>query len=436
MPDHVVVVGANHRTSSADLRDRIFIDDASAPAFLERLKAGGIDQAIVLSTCDRVEVQMVAVAPQEARTTVARALAEGAALSREEIEAGLYLHEGAAAVRHILAVASSLDSVVVGEPQVLGQVRSGRQLARRAGMVGPELDAVLQAAFATAKRVRSETEIGQRPVTVVAAATQIARDVHGDIARCAGVLVGTGEMGEFLAGELLQRGLARVTVVAANARRAAAVARRLGGHYAEIDELVAVLAGAEVVIGCAGSGRYLVTGEMMEEVQRRRRRRPVLVLDVAVPSDVEPAVSRVDDTYLYDLEDLEQVALAGKANRQAAAEAAWRIVEEELETFLRGRAARRAVPTLVALRERFEAARREVLAQTGTGDAEEATRLLVNRLLHAPSAALRDAAADDDALLDTAVRRLFGLDGDAGRDDEEDGGEELTEEADKQERQR
>jgi glutamyl-tRNA reductase len=413
-PAQYVVVGANHRSSSVTLRDMIFVEDGAAPSVLRALREGGMSQAILLSTCDRIEVQGLAEDPAVARAAVTAVLAARAGAEAPLLESQLYCHTGAPALRHIFAVAASLDSAIVGEPQVLGQVKAAHRLARDAGLVGSELEAALQAAYGSAKRIRTETAVAQGPVSIVTTAIELAREVHGELAPLTGLLVGTGDMGQLVAEELKRAGLGRLMVAAANATRAETLARQLEGHYTDFATLAAALTEADVVMACAGTGRYLLTGEMMEQVLRRRRRRPVYLIDLGVPSDVEPAVNRVDDAYLYDLADLERTALAGQTTRATSAEEAWRILDEELAAFLRGRAERAAVPTLVALRRHFEALRDQVLAQAGGAGAAEATRLLVNRLLHDPSEALRalagettDAAARAQA--EQLLRRLFRL---------------------------
>lgn len=413
-PAQYVVVGANHRSSSVTFRDMIFVDDAAAPALLRGLGERGLAQALLLSTCDRVEVQGVAADPDAAHDAVAAVIAARAGLDPATLKGQLYRLSAEEAVRHIFAVAASLESAIVGEPQVLGQIKASHRLARDAGTVGSELEAALQAAYGAAKRVRTETAIAAGPVSIVATAVEVAREVHGELGALAGLLIGTGDMGQLMAEELQRAGLGRLTVAAARPARAEALARQLGGHYTDIASVAAALGEADVVIACAGSGRYLVTGEMMEQALRRRRRRPVYLIDLGVPSDIEPSVNRIDDAYLYDLGDLERVALAGHASRAEAAQAAWRIVDEEVAAFLRGRAERAAVPAVVALRRHFEALREQVLAQAGATDAAEATRLLVNRLLHDPSEALRALAAetgggDERALAERLLRRLFRL---------------------------
>jgi len=435
-PAHCVVVGATHRNSTATLRDRLFVEDAAAPAVLRALQAAGLTQAILLSTCDRVEVQAITAEPEAARGAVASVLARRAGLEPAAVAAALEIRSGEQALRHVFAIAASLGSAVMGEPQVLGQVKAAHRLARDAGMVGGELEAVLQAAYAAAKRVRSETSIAAGPVTIAATAIAMARQVHGELEPQAGLLIGAGDMGQFLAERLRQAGLGSLTVATRNAARAEALARELGGHHVDFDALAAALPGADIVICCAGTGRYLITGEMMEQALRRRRRRPVYLIDAATPSDVEPAVNRVDDAYLYDLADLERLALAGQTSRAESAESAWRILDEEVASFLRERAERSAVPVLTALRRRFEALREQVLAHEGGRDPETATRLLLNRLLHDPSEELRGLAAEADgsnmsAAAERLLARLFRLDAPPAANEDGSSG---AEPADKEER--
>jgi glutamyl-tRNA reductase len=260
---------------------------------------------------------------------------------------------------------------------------------------------------------------------VAAVAAQLVRDLHGDLARSAGLIVGAGEMGEFLAEHLRQAGLARWTVAHGSLRRAELVAHRFGGHFVGLDQLEAALARADVVLAALGAGRPVVDELLARAALRARRQRPILFIDAGVPRDVDPAVAKVEDAYLYDLDDLERLALEGRAGRVAAADQAWAIVETEVTAFRAGQAARQAVPALVALRQRFEAVRAEVLAAGGL-DAAEATRLLINRLLHDPSEALRRLAAesDDPAAAEALLRRLFAMNDDAApavepADDEE-----------------
>lgn len=391
-PGRLIVVGANHRSSSLALRDSLFVEDAEAPVVLARLRAGGVDEALVLSTCDRVEVQAIHADREAALAVVTAVLAERVGLPPADLGPQLYVHWDQDAVRHVFTVTASLDSQVIGEPQVLGQVKASHRIAREAGMTGSALEALLQAAYGAAKRVRSETAIGERPVSIAAAAVQLARDLHGDLGRCAGLLIGAGEMGELVAGELQAGGLRELTVIHPTEARAQATARSLDCHFAPFGDMARLLATADVVLAALGRRQYVLSADMVTGALRQRRHRPVLVVDAGIPGDVEPAVNRIDEAFLYDINDLEQVAMAGRANREAEAQAAWRIVDAEVAAFLHGRAERAAAPALTRLRAHFETIRAGVLDDAGS-DAERATRLLVNRLLHGPSRAMRALAA-------------------------------------------
>jgi len=434
-PGRPLIVGANHRSSSLALRDGLFVEDAEAPAFLARLRAGGIGEALVLSTCDRVEVQAIHADREAAVRAVTAALAERAGVAAADLSPQLYVHWDQDAVRHIFTVTASLDSQVIGEPQVLGQVKASHRIAREAGMTGSVLEALLQAAYGAAKRVRSETAIGERPVSIAAAAVQLARDLHGDLGRCAGLLIGAGEMGELVAGELRKGGLRELTVIHPTEARAQAAARGLDCHFAPYGDMARLLPAADVVLAALGRRQHVLSADMVRAALRQRRHRPVFVVDAGIPGDVEPAVNRIDEAFLYDLGDLERVAMEGRANREAEARAAWRIVDDEVAAFLHGRAERAAAPALTRLRAHFEAIRAGVLDDAG-GDAERATRLLVNRLLHGPSRAMRALAAGrtphaparpggpvafdlDEA--ERTLNHLFGLDGPDGGTNAPDG---------------
>jgi glutamyl-tRNA reductase len=386
--------GLDHRSSPLELRDRVFIPEGELPGFHAELRRAGIEQAIVLSTCDRIEVQGVHADPAAATAALTRLLAERAGVL--SLHRHVYTHTDAAALRRIFGVAAALESQVLGEPQVLGQVKAAHQTAQAARLMGPELEQILQAAYGAAKRTRNETAIGQRPVTLASAAIQLARDVHGDIARCSGLLVGAGELGELLVEQLKSAGLRSLAVTGPHKLRAEETARRLASHVFSFDGLETRLADADIVVTALGSGAHIITASMMERVMVRRRRRPVFIVDLGVPADVEPAVEPLDGVFRYDLDDLEHVTITGRASRGAAAADAWAIVDEELAALGRARAERDAVPAVVALRRHFEAVRAQVLRQAN-GDAARATELLVNRLLHDPSEVLRRIASGEQA---------------------------------------
>lgn len=406
-----VVIGANHRSASLGLRDQLFVDDEAAAAFLLGCKERGLHEAMVLSTCDRVEVWASHHDAEVAEGAVCAAFAAKAGLPEAALASQLYTLSGGEAVRHAFAVTASCDSLVIGEPHILGQVKTAHRLARDAATCGPELETILQAAFAAAKRVRSDTHIGEGPVSIAAAAVQMARDLHGDLAKCKGLLVGAGDMGELVAESLLAAGLSWLAVTAPRASRAEAVAETLGGHVIAFEDLKEALANADVVVSAVGTRNVMLAADAVTAALKKRRRKPIFLVDAGIPGDIEPAVNRVDGAFLYDLSDLERVALEGRATREQAARAAWAILEDELNGFLKGRAARAAVPALVSLRHRFEETRDAVLAEAG-GNAEEATRLLINRLLHAPTETMKDVAAEgaEWQAMEKTLKKLFRLD--------------------------
>ena len=408
-----VVVGANHRSSAAATRDRLFVEPERIPALLERLRARGMTQAVLLSTCARVEVQGAHEDPAGAARLVRAMFAEISGLGEAEIGAETYMLEGEDAVRHMFRVAAALDSPVVGEPQVTGQVKEGHALARAAGTTGPETESALQAAYAAAKRVRTETAIGAGPVSIAAAAVQLARDVHGDLDRCQGLWIMGGDMGELIVEHVLAAGLGRLTVTASVAARAAAAAREHRAHHAPLDRLPELLAESDIVIASLGTGEVVISADAMETALAARRRRPVFVIDVAVPNGVAPAVNDLDGAFLYDLDDLEGITHRHRVGRDAAAEEARDLIDAEVSNYVLSRAGREAAPTIAAIRRHFEAARDEVLRETPGADAEDATRRLINRLLHRPSRGLDELArsgASGEA--ERLLRRLFGLAGD------------------------
>ena len=390
--DRYLVVGANHQSSSLTLRDRLFVEDAEAPGFLAQLANAGVPRAIVISTCDRIDIVTAIPDPHDAAERIVTALAERAGMDGAALTIELYTHIDDDAVRHVFATAASLDSQILGEPQVLGQFKACHVLARDAGMSNGELETLIQAAYGAAKRVRNETAIGHHPVSMAAAAVQAARDLHGDLANVTGVLIGAADMGVTIAEQFVAGGLGDLTVMHPREKRAEAIARLLGCHVTTIDHMADAIATADIVISAVGTRRRLLDADMFRAAGRRRRHRPILIVDAAVPGDVDPAVNRLDEAFLYDIDDLERAALRGLASRDAEADIAWRIVDEEVAAFKRGRAERAAVPVLTLLREHFEETRRQVL-EIAPDEAEKVSRLLINRLLHRPSETLRDMAA-------------------------------------------
>ncbi|MCR4377671.1 MAG: glutamyl-tRNA reductase [Rhodospirillales bacterium] len=406
-----IVVGANHRSSSMAMRDRIFVEEARIPALLAKLGDKGVRQAILLATCDRVEAIGITDNAAAFAAAVLEILAAEGECPVEELQAQTYTLTDAQAVEHLFAVTASLDSLMVGEPQIVGQVKAAHRIARETGFVKAELETCMQAAYSAAKRVRTETRIGEGPVSMAASAVQIARDLFGDLKRCRVLLLGTGDMGELIARDMQAIGLDSLTVVHPRPGRAGYLARELGAHEASFETLQTVLNETDIVLTALGSRHFQLEKQMVAAAIKARRSRPIFIVDAGVPGDVDPAVEELDDAFVYGLGDLEQVALKGRAGREQEAALARDIIAGEAAAFLHNRAERAAVPALTRLHARFELERRQAVLDAG-GDAEKATRLLVGRLLHRPSEAMRRIAAGDEAAwarLEFALEKLFEL---------------------------
>ncbi|HBC09600.1 MAG TPA: glutamyl-tRNA reductase [Rhodospirillaceae bacterium] len=402
------VAGVNHRTSSLGLRDQMFIEDEAVPGVLARLRDAGVAEAVLLSTCDRVEVVGADPDPDAAADKVLGVLAVETQVPLADLKAQAHIAVDEAAVLHLFNIAASLASLVIGEPQVLGQVKAAHRMAKEAGLPKGVLDALLQAAYSAAKRVRTETGVGEGPVSIAAVATMLVQDLHGDLEGVSVLLVGAGDMGEMVAEDMIGEGLTNLTVIHPRERRAKRTARVLNCNYDLFENLADLVPKTDVLIAALGGGGRIVEKSLVAAALKARRRRPILVVDTAVPGDVDPAVHDLDDAYVYDFGDLERIAMEGLVGRGAEAQAAQRIVDEEVRAFLNGRRERDAGPLVTGLRQYFEDHRAQALAEAG-GDAEKATHLLVARLLHGPSTRLRRAAAEADLDLAAAERLIAHL---------------------------
>jgi len=420
---NLLLLGLSHRTATLELRERYAVDDPQ-PALVKLARSDEIEEAVVLSTCNRVEVLVATDDLEAARVRVRsffeRELAPQEAGHARELDAALYELHDSAAVRHTFRVACSADSQVVGEPQILGQVKDAYRAAVASGACGPILSRLYQRAFATAKRVRNETKIAERPISVARVAVQLAEQIFESLAEKSALLVGAGEMIELALESLVKSGLAAVRVANRTPARAAALAARFGASAHGLDELPQLLAHSDVVLTCIGGHEPVLTAPLFAAALRERRSRPIFAIDIGVPRNIDPSADRLEGIYLYDLDDLQGVARANAEERHREVERAETIVLEEQQRFDGWLGALAAVPTIRALVERGEAIRSRELERAVAGLAlgerereafEMATRAIVNKLLHAPLARLR-AEQDREAGLAQleAARVLFGLD--------------------------
>lgn len=403
-----MIVGANHKDAPELLRDRLQGTEADQLRLAMRCREIGLDQAAVMATCDRCEVWTVVDDPGAVAPQLAELIAEAADLPVAEVGPQLHLFTGGQALRYAFAVAASLESQILGEPQVLAQVKDAHRIASRLGLLGPDLDAVFRSAISVGKKVRAETDIAQESVSMAACVTALCRQVFGAPGNISGLILGDSELGEFVMQHLIEAGLTRWTVVHRSAERAAAWAtRHRGSHAATLDELPRLLPGADITLGALDGPRTAITADQVKAAVRVRRRAPMLFVDLAVPGDIDPKVNDVNDAFLYSLDDLERLAMRGRHEREAAAKAAWDIIDLTVAGFERQFDARAMAPALSALKAHFDAERERLLTEQPGLDAAEATRRLISRLLHRPMVAIRESAPDSG--LEDAALRLFGI---------------------------
>ncbi len=427
----LLLLGMNHRTAPLAVRERYAPVDGHA--LLEKLVADdAIAEAALVATCNRVEViaavRDAAAARHRLRAFFSRDLDRDAGRSDPALEGSLYDYADAAAVRHLFRVAASIDSMVVGEPQILGQVKDAWRESLACGACGPLLSRLFQHAFSAAKRVRSETRIAERPISVAKVAAELALEVFEDLEEKAALLLGAGEMIELALERLRDAGLGRVRVVNRTPARAEALAARFDASAHGLDALPELLASSDVVLTGIATDAPLLGRREFEAALATRRRRPIFVVDLGVPRNVAPEVDALDEVYRYDVDDLSGAAAANAEERRREVTLAEALVAEEEQRFAGWMAALAAVPTIRDLRRRAESIRTRELERVAArlaldpeqrAGVEALTRAIVNKLLHPPLARLREHSEREPGLAALEeVRALFGLDDPEPRDDE------------------
>ncbi len=416
----LIALGLNHLTAPVSLREQVAFDAAVAPEALDDLRRQpGIEEALILSTCNRTELYCSVAEGAEA---VPQAwLSRQQRLTPQRLDEFLYRHHEDDAVRHMFRVATGLDSMVLGEPQILGQVKDAYQQARTAQTLRAPMDRLLQHTFAVAKRVRTDTRIGAHTVSVAYTAVRLAEQVFTDLKQACVLLIGAGETIELAARHLADKGVRRLIVANRTLENAQELASRYSGYAIALHDLPQHLAEADIVIASTASRLPVVTRPMVAQAIAARRRRPMFMVDIAVPRDIEPEVGKLDDVFLYGIDDLKQVIDENRRSRESAAREAEAIIDLQVERYMSWRRALTLRNPAVDMRSAAEAQRDEVLEKARAMLArgrppEEAlaflANTLTNKLLHAPSARLRDAALAGDLDLLHAAGRLYGLDAD------------------------
>jgi glutamyl-tRNA reductase len=418
----LLVTGISHKRTPMEIRERVYFDESDLRTPVLELKARKeIEEAVLVSTCNRMEVYARTDDFDQAVSSIQEFIGQFHEVPQAILKEHGYAMKTKEAVRHAFRVSSALDSMVVGEPQILGQVKESYRVAQETGSTGIYLNHLFERSFAVAKRVRTETRIGENAVSVSYAAVELARKIFGDLDAQRVMLVGTGEMAELATQHLVQLGARGVVVANRSIERAEVLADRFGGRAVDINHVEAELVVADIVLCSTGAPHAVIHRETVQRVIRRRRNRPMFFIDIAIPRDVEPSVQDIGNVYLYNIDDLEHVVVANIQEREREAARAEVLIDEESAAFLRWMETLEVVPTIVSLRERAEAVRLKEVADLRSRlkglspEAEEAvdalTASLVNKLLHSPITELKRRAAGEDAPTFLRVTRsLFGLD--------------------------
>lgn len=417
----VVVVGLNHRTAPIEIRECLaFPEDRLGEALGRVLSLPSVREDIILSTCNRVEIYAATWEIDQAIRDLKSFLSHYHHIALNELERSLYAYSGEEAVRHIFRVTSSLDSMVVGEPQILGQVKAAYDLATQSKSSGFILHRLLHRAFHVAKRVRTETKIGNRAVSISSVAVDLARKIFETLEGKTVLLIGAGEMCELAAQHLVSDGVRKVLVANRTHERAVVLAEKFGGEAVPFEKLDQGLRKADIVLSATDSPRYLLRPEQVAKVMRDRRQKPIFFIDIADPRNIDPKVGTIENVYLYNIDDLQKVADDNLQDREKEARKAEAIVEEEVAKFVQWYLSLEVTPTIVALREKFEEIRKKELekmlslhpdlSESERRSLEALTSAIVNKILHDPLSLLKhsNGEAIADLYLD-ALQTLFRL---------------------------
>jgi glutamyl-tRNA reductase len=429
----LLALGVSHKTAPLDLRERLSLTEGSAVGALRELTAAeGIHEAAAISTCNRTELYLVVSDTVEAESTGLGVLTRQADIPPTDLLGHLYSHRGGEAARHLFRVTAGLDSMILGEAEIQGQVKRAYELALVEGGTGPILNRLFRGALAAGGRVRAETRIGEKGLSIPSVAVELARRTLGDLADRRVLVVGTGETAELVARALVARGVRTVFVANRHYDRAIGLAQRFDGEAVRFEDLPEQLEAADIVVSATNSPHHIVERDDLAQVMATRAGRPLLLVDIAVPRDVEPACREVPGVSLHDIDDVQQIAERNASGREAEARRAEPILAAELHRFERWLASLEVVPTIAALRERGDEIVRRVLAENeGRWESlsdEDRERLatmakaIASRLLHEPTLRMKRSAGGDEAYFYvSALRELFGLDGETQPEGDETG---------------
>uniref|UniRef100_A0A7C4RRQ3 Glutamyl-tRNA reductase n=2 Tax=Desulfatirhabdium butyrativorans TaxID=340467 RepID=A0A7C4RRQ3_9BACT len=418
----IVVLGLNHKTADISIRECLAFSPLQTEDALERFRSVAVmEEVVMLSTCNRVEVILASHDPEAAIDVARRCLSEWKAVEIERFASALYNHRNDEAVRHVFRVASSLDSMVVGEPQILGQLKHAYRLATEKKTSGVVLNRLMHRAFSVAKRVRTETGIGDHAVSISYAAIELAKKIFGSLEGKNVLLIGAGEMAELAVEHLIRNRCGDIRVANRTLKRAMELAQRFRGQAVGLEEIPDCLVYADIVISSTGASDLVVTRDQVRAVMRPRRNKPIFFIDIAVPRDIDPEIHKLPNAYVYDIDDLQGVVDENIQDRQKEAQKAERIIDEAVIQFRSWMESLDAVPTIVSIRQKIEAIADAEMQKTfhqhphwteaDRQAVQRMTQALINKMLHEPTQYLRrnGAMGNLPAQLDV-VRKLFHLD--------------------------
>ena len=418
---NIIVVGLSHKTAPVEIRERVaFPPTAMEKPLRELMSLPAVTEGVIVSTCNRVELYATSRDPEAGVVQLKRFLAAYHDFPSQELESHLYDYQGEDAIRHVFRVSSSLDSMVIGEPQILGQIKTAYGYATEFKTAGLILNRFLHKAFSVAKRVRTETEIASNAVSVSFAAVELARKIFGKLEDKTVLLIGAGEMCELAARHFINNGVSSVMVTNRTFERAEKLAAEFNGRPILFDSFSDHLPQVDIILTSTGAPNFILGHKTVEEVIRRRRNKPMFFIDIAVPRDIDPKVNKIDNVYLYDVDDLQGVVQSNLKERQKEAKKAEGIIDEEIGQFFRWLASLEVVPTIVSLRSKLEEMRRVELEKTFASlkdldqkerkAIEALTSAIINKVLHQPITTLKNSQNDasGDSYVD-AVRALFDL---------------------------
>ena len=417
----IVVIGVNHKTAPVEVRERLALNQVDDPPIRLFWELPSVREVVFLSTCNRVEVIAGVKDYSSARDEIVDIWTRVAGVSRDDFLKSTYIHRGQDAIRHVFRVASSLDSMVVGEPQILGQLKSAYRTAHELGCSGQILNKLMHKAFSVAKKIRTETRIASQAVSISYAAVELAKKIFGDLSGKSAMLIGAGEMAELAAQHLITNGISELKVANRTLERAVELSKALGGKAISLAEVEEALIDVDIVISSTGAPGFVVKKEQIQKIMRPRRHRLLFFIDIAVPRDVDPEINDIENCYVFDIDELKEVVEENKAERQREAGKAERIIDTEIITFKSWLSSLDIVPVIRGLQEKAESIRKRELAKTlkNLKDLDEKelraierlTQSLVSKILHDPIIFLKkgDSENKEEALV--MISKIFSLNG-------------------------